>query len=528
MSNLYNISSSPHVRSKLSTGHVMLDVILALVPATAVGIYHYGLSAFLVVLTSVATAVLTELVFDKICGKGNTIKDLSAAVTGLLLALCLPPDISLNIVFIGSVFAVLIVKNFFGGLGKNFMNPALAGRCFLLISFGTKMTRYAIDGVAGATPLARMSDTAVSVTNMFMGADYGVIGSSAFALMIGGFYLLVIDAITWQIPAATLGSFALFVVLFGGRGFDVPFLLAHLCGGGIVMAAFFMATDPVTSPVSGQGQFLFGCCVGVLSGLFRLFGSSADSVSYAVIVSNLVVPLIDEFIVPRPYAYSKKETEKQQMRAMGYTKKTAPKKPFPIPMPAMVLLGVAVVAGILLSGVYTMTKDTIEEQKALANAASYKEVLPTAETFAFDDTAKGAIEALEGGVYGTGFGKAYINDALVGMDASGNVTGYVISATTAEGFDGDITISLGINADGTLSGLAFTELNETAGMGMRADEPEFKGQFSGIPAQQLSLNKAGDSTADNEIDSISGASVTSGAVINAVNAAIDFYATYFQ
>ena len=216
------------------------------------------------------------------------------------------------------------------------------------------------------------------------------------------------------------------------------------------------------------------------------------------------------------------------MRAMGYTKKTAPKKPFPIPMPAMVLLGVAVVAGILLSGVYTMTKDTIEEQKALANAASYKEVLPTAETFAFDDTAKGAIEALEGGVYGTGFGKAYINDALVGMDASGNVTGYVISATTAEGFDGDITISLGINADGTLSGLAFTELNETAGMGMRADEPEFKGQFSGIPAQQLSLNKAGDSTADNEIDSISGASVTSGAVINAVNAAIDFYATYFQ
>ena len=219
MSNLYNVSSSPHVRSKLSTGTVMYDVILALVPATVVGIWNFGFHAFLVILMSITGAVLTEYVFDDIAKKPMTIMDGSAVVTGLLLALCLPASVPLYVPYIGSVFAILIVKCLFGGLGKNFMNPALAGRCFLLISFGTTMTKYAVDGVTGPTPLAKFgSGEAVSVLNMFLGSTNGVIGCSIMGLLIGGIYLIATKGITWEIPTATLVSFLLFIAIFGGNG----------------------------------------------------------------------------------------------------------------------------------------------------------------------------------------------------------------------------------------------------------------------------------------------------------------------
>lgn len=192
--------------------------------------------------------------------------------------------------------------------------------------------------------------------------------------------------------------------------------------------------------------------------------------------------------------------------------------------PALTLCAITLIAGVALSGVYTMTKDTIAEQKMAANLASYKEVCPTAEQFASDDALTAAIDALGGEVYGTSFGKAYINEAVVGSDASGNVAGYVVSATSGEGFDGNITLSIGFEADGTITGIAFTELHETAGMGMRCDEDAFKGQFVGKNVSKFNLNKAGGSTAPEDIDSVSGASVSSGAVVNAVNAAVDFIA----
>jgi RnfABCDGE-type electron transport complex G subunit len=275
------------------------------------------------------------------------------------------------------------------------------------------------------------------------------------------------------------------------------------------MGAIFMATDPVTSPVTSTGQLLYGAAVGILSGVFRVYASSADSVSYAIIISNLLTPLIDEISVPKPYGY----------RSQSHS--TEKKK---IPKSAVILCVITLIAGVCLSGVYNLTKDNIEQQQMAANVASYQEVCPDASDFTYDDAITAAVDALGGEVYGTDFGKVYINEAVTGNDASGNVVGYVISVTSADGFDGNITLSLGISADGTVNGISFTELNETAGMGMRCAEAEFKDQFAGVNVEKFTLNKAGGSTADNEIDSVSGASISSGAVVNAVNAALDFYA----
>jgi RnfABCDGE-type electron transport complex G subunit len=251
--------------------------------------------------------------------------------------------------------------------------------------------------------------------------------------------------------------------------------------------------------------------VGILSGVFRVYASAADSVSYAIIISNLTTPLIDEITVPKPYGY--------RSNAMGQEKSSKR-----IPKSAVVLCVITLIAGICLSGVYSLTKDTIEEQQLAANAASYKEVCPDAETFEYDDAISAAVEALGGEVYGTDFGKSYINDVFVGKDASGNVVGYVISATSADGFDGTITLSVGISTDGTVNGISFTELHETAGMGMLCGESDFKDQFNGRNVAQFTLNKSGGASSDEEINSVSGASVSSGAVVNAVNAVLDFYA----
>lgn len=310
MSKMYNVSSSPHARSSMTTGSVMMDVVLSLLPVTAVGIYTNGLHAFLVVATSIITAVLTEFVFDYICKRPNTITDGSAVVTGLLLALCLPASVPLYVPFAGALFAILVVKCLFGGLGKNFMNPALAGRCFLIISFSIAVTTFKVDGVSMATPLADLAaGKAVNITSILVGTSNGVIGSSALGLIVGGLFLWAVGGITLEIPAATIISFVLFVGIFGGQGFDPLYLLAHVSAGGILMGAIFMATDPVTSPVTSRGQIVFGVIVGLISGLFRVFGSAQDSVSYAIIISNMFVPLIDEYMVPVPYGNRVKKGE---------------------------------------------------------------------------------------------------------------------------------------------------------------------------------------------------------------------------
>lgn len=511
--NLLNISSSPHTRSRLTTGGVMGNVVIAMMPAAFFGVYRYGLRAFLIILTAVLTAVGTELVFDWIAKKPMTIKDGSAVVTGLLLALSLSPTVPLYIPYLGALFAILFVKCFFGGLGKNFMNPALAGRCFLLISFGSAMTSYQVDTVSSATSLTALkAGSSVSAAETFLGFGGGVIGCSAAALLIGGIYLLVTGTITFEIPLGFIAAFLLFMGLFGGQGFSPAFLLAHLFGGGIVMGAFFMATDPVTSPVTRSGQLLFGVICGILCGLFRVKGSAADSTSYAIIISNMFVPFIDMYCIPKPLGY------RRQKAASSEQKKGIPKA-------AMSLTVITLAAGLILSSVYMLTKDKIAEQQMAENTASYQEVCPEAESFAYNDTLTAAVDALGGEVYDeASFGKTYVNEVVVGEASDGSVAGYVISVTSGDGYDGNISLSVGLSADGTVTGISFTELNETAGMGMRCDEPEFKDQFVNVKTDAFILNKSGSSAAENEIDTVSGASTSSGAVVNAVNTALAFYA----
>ena len=518
MNTALNLSAAPHARDKWTTPFIMRMVTLSLLPATIVGILVYGWNAFGIVALAIVSAVATEWLFCKICKKPSTIWDGSAVVTGLLLALSLGPSTPLYIPVIGSVFAIAVCKCCFGGLGKNFINPALAARCFLLISFANAMAikpvvHQLIDGVdviASATPVAAMkAGESINITNMFLGTADGVIGSSILALLIGGLLLWSMDIIHGQICFSVLIGFTLFIGLFGGKGFDPSFLLAHLCGGGVVMGAFFMATDYVTSPVSRLGQFIYGCLIGVLGGLFRLKGNTADSFSYAIIIGNVCSPLIDTYIVQKPFAY----------RKIGKTRKTS-KEPFRIPKPVIALTLIAAIAGVALSGVYSMTEETIAEQKVLAAAASYKAVCPDAETFEFSDEANAKLEELDGAAWNEAFGDARINEAFIGKDANGNHVGYALSVS-AKGFGGDVVMALGLDAEGKIIGIDFTEISETAGLGMKAKEPDFKDQFTG-KSGSITLVK-GAAAGENEISAISGASVTSGAVTNAVNAGLNFY-----
>ena len=309
MSELLHVSSSPHVRDKVNTGNIMLTVLIALLPSALFGVYNFGPHALMLILVSILCCVATEAVYEKIVHKKLTIQDYSAAVTGLLLALNLPPNAPWWIAVIGSAFAILVVKQLFGGLGQNIMNPALAARCFLLISFTGRMTDFAVpkgawgniaDTVSGATPLAALkAGESVNWVDLFFGNIQGTIGeTSALAILIGAVILLVSGVIDLRIPLTYIGSFAIFVLLFGGHGFDMNYLLCHLFGGGLMLGAWFMATDYVTTPITKKGQLVYGVCLGVFTGLFRIFGGSAEGVSYAIIFCNLLVPIIERFTMP--------------------------------------------------------------------------------------------------------------------------------------------------------------------------------------------------------------------------------------
>lgn len=299
MSGLFKVSSNPHIRSGVTTGGIMLAVIAALMPAAGYGIYNFGARAAAVILVTVASTVLTEFLFG-LYKKKMTITDLSAVVTGLLLALNLPVTIPLWVAALGGVFAILVVKMLFGGLGQNFMNPALAARCFLLISFPTAMTAFDCDAYTGATPLAALkAGEEVNVMDMVLGRTAGTIGeTSVIAIVIGACLLLLLGVIDLRIPGSYLVSFLLFVGIFGGHGFDPAYLSAQLAGGGLMLGAFFMATDYVTRPITVKGQYLFGIFLGIMTGIFRIFGPGAEGVSYAIIIGNLLVPLIERITKP--------------------------------------------------------------------------------------------------------------------------------------------------------------------------------------------------------------------------------------
>ena len=308
MSKLLNVSASPHVRSKETTQSIMADVCIAMLPATAFGVFQFGFHALLVLIVTVAACVLSEYIFQKTMKLTLTVSDLSAVVTGMILALNMPANIPLWIPALGGVFAIIVVKQLYGGIGQNFMNPALAGRCFLLISFAGKMSNFAMDGWSGATPLAQLkAGETVDVAAMFIGKIPGTIGEvSVIALLIGGIYLAVKKVISLRIPVTYILTVAVFAFIFGKQ--DMNYVLAHICGGGLIFGAFFMATDYVTSPLTPNGQIVFGVLLGCLTGLFRLFGGSAEGVSYAIILSNIVVPLIEKVTLPKAFGKEAKKS----------------------------------------------------------------------------------------------------------------------------------------------------------------------------------------------------------------------------
>ena len=287
----------------------MLMVTIALLPASAFGVWNFGLPALGMLVTTTLAAVLTEYIYEKLMHKKITVNDFSAVVTGLLLGLNMPPTAPLWMGALGSVFGILVVKQLFGGLGQNFMNPALGARCFLLISFTGQMTTFIYDGVSGPTPLAMLKDgQAVDSMNMLVGRIPGTIGeTSVIAIIIGAIFLILMGVIDLRIPGTYIVTFAVFVGIFGqftkaqAGLFDPQYITSHLCGGGLMLGAWFMATDYVTSPITKKGQYVYGALLGILTGLFRLFGGSAEGVSYAIIISNLIVPLIERVTLPKPF-----------------------------------------------------------------------------------------------------------------------------------------------------------------------------------------------------------------------------------
>ncbi len=307
--NKFKLSSSPHIRDKVTSGNIMLMVVIALLPASAFGVWNFGMPAFIMLVTTTVTAVLTEYIYEKLMHKKITVNDFSAAVTGLLLGLNMPASAPWWMDALGSVFAILIVKQLFGGLGQNFMNPALGARCFLLISFTGQMTRFVYDGTTGATPLAVLKEGGiVDSMDMLIGTIPGTIGeTSVIAIIAGAIFLILMGVIDLRIPGTYIVTFVIFVGIFGqftkaqAGLFDPQYITAHLCGGGLMLGAWFMATDYVTSPITKKGQYVFGVLLGILTGLFRLFGGSAEGVSYAIIIGNLLVPLIERVTLPKPF-----------------------------------------------------------------------------------------------------------------------------------------------------------------------------------------------------------------------------------
>ncbi len=319
MGKMYNVSASPHIRSGVTTSTIMRDVAIALMPACALGVYQFGLRALLILLVSTLTCAATEYIYLKLTKRQQGPYECSAIVTGMLIGMNMPPTVPLWIPVIGGVFAILVVKQVFGGLGQNFMNPALGARCFLFLCYAERMNTFqipqkvgtailnfgaaSVDGISGATPLAAMkAGETVSLFDTFFGFTGGVIGeTSAAMILLGAAYMVYRKVISLRIPVAYLLSFAVFLVLFGGKGFDLYYVACQLCTGGLMLGAFFMATDYVTSPITKGGQIMFGILLGILTGIFRIYGNNAEGVSYAIIIANLLVPLIEKVTMPRPF-----------------------------------------------------------------------------------------------------------------------------------------------------------------------------------------------------------------------------------
>lgn len=318
------ITSSPHIKSKEDTKSIMLDVLLALIPSLAVSTYVFGLRAILMTAVSIIACMVFEAIYDKIVGKENTVMDLSAAVTGVLLAFVCPVTLPYWMLIIGDGIAIIFAKCIFGGLGKNFINPALAGRAFLLASWPVAMTTWVAarshvglgstaDVVSTATPMAILKGSAEgdlpSAMSVFLGVTGGSMGEvSAVLLLVGGIYLLVRKVITIQIPASYILTVAVLAVIFPAEGYGhLEYMLYAIFGGGLMLGAIFMATDYSTTPVSKKGQIVFGIGCGLLTTMIRFFGGYPEGVCYSILLMNTTVWLIDKYTRPTKFGAPAKQ-----------------------------------------------------------------------------------------------------------------------------------------------------------------------------------------------------------------------------
>lgn len=553
------ISSSPHVRSKDTTSDLMFDVIIALIPATVFGIYKFGAHAGLLVAVCMFSAMLSELIYEKLVRKKVTVKDCSAILTGLLLALNLPPELPVWMAVIGSVFAIIVVKQLFGGLGQNFMNPALGARCFLLLSFSKQMTQFVYDGVTTATPLGVMKSGAQPdmeiVSYMFKGNIGGTIGeTSVIALLIGAVYLLIKRVISPKIPLTYIGTFAVCIAIYAAvKDYSVlEYTLAHLCGGGLMLGAWFMATDYVTSPITPWGKVVFGVMLGLLTFVLRIFGSGTEGVSYAIIISNLFVPLIERVTVPRAFGAGadvksdagKSTVDKQDGNNESNNKTAEPhasdnnktdknndkndengKAKFDVKgivKAVIVIFVITLVMGAALGAVYNITKKPILDAALKAKEEAYKEIYPDAVSIVsiVDQSESITNEFLNDTLHTVGYKDNTIDEFNLVTDKDGTLIGTIVIVTNKNGYGGDIQLAVGISlAENKITGISFLTLNETVGLGMRANEAEFKEQFKDVPFGEISYTKTGSDSA-NVIDAISGATITTSAVTDGVNSAV--------
>lgn len=303
------VSSSPHIRVENTIQKVMLDVIIALLPATIGALYYFRMNGAKVILLAVLTAVIAEAAFQKVTKKPVTINDLSAVVTGLLLAFNLPASAPWWIPVLGSLIAILVVKQFFGGLGHNFMNPALAARIMLMVSYTGRMTAWVkpgADAVSGATPLSyvkgvtEVPGNAPKLMDMLIGNIAGSLGeTSAILLIIGGIYLVYRGVISVQVPAIYIGTVAVFTLIFGQ--FDVYFMMYHLLAGGLMLGAIYMATDYASAPITPRGRMIFALGCGILTSVFRLYGGYPEGVGFSILLMNIAAPLIEKYTSPRVF-----------------------------------------------------------------------------------------------------------------------------------------------------------------------------------------------------------------------------------
>ncbi len=299
-----NVSSSPHFRSKLTTRREMLDVCIAMIPIIIWGAYHFGSYTLLISICTVAAAVASEYIYEKLMHLPITIGDCSAVVTGLILSLNMPPAIPIWVPMVGAVFAIVVVKQLYGGLGQNFINPAIAARCFLHIAYSGLMNDFSygtFDNMTSATPLAMLrAGEEVNLWDLFIGNVPGTIGEvSTLCLLIGICYMIARNIITPRIPIVYIGTVAIFMFITGG--FDPYYMVVQLLSGAIIFGACFMANDYVTSPVTHRGQIFYAIFIGIMTGIIRTWSPTAEGASYSILLGNLLVPILDRISIPAPF-----------------------------------------------------------------------------------------------------------------------------------------------------------------------------------------------------------------------------------